>query len=210
MASNTQSNPSKKSYDGDGDSNADVVIIWVDNSIREESAHCRKVLDLLRDVTRNVQTFRDIDAADHYIRDADAVRIFVITSGAFGQDLMKKIHSNALVDGVYIFCRNPDYHRPWATEYDKIKKIERTIEPIVAHIQSVLSQASPSKYAVQSRWPNTSSRPAGPDVSLNSVVQTYHFDHRPWRSSVAGFRSILRRKLQRRRCGFTADRRIWS
>jgi len=80
-----------------------------------------KMLEKLSDEIYCLKYFSEIDKALEYIRNNSQKKIFFMSSGTIGKEVVPKIVDLQQIKGIYIFCGNISYHTEWATDYvDKI------------------------------------------------------------------------------------------
>jgi tetratricopeptide (TPR) repeat protein len=57
-------------------------------------------------------------------------RLFLISSGAFGETTVPTVHDKPHVSTIYIFCGNKTRHEKWAQQWPKVKGVFTDIKPI--------------------------------------------------------------------------------
>ncbi|CAF5083701.1 unnamed protein product, partial [Rotaria sp. Silwood1] len=67
----------------------------------------------------------------------DDEKVFVISSGAFGQHLVPEIHDIPHLDTIYIFCGNKARHEQWVKQWSKIRGVFTSIKPICELLKKV-------------------------------------------------------------------------
>ena len=58
----------------------------------------------------------------------NTVKAVVITSGGLGSALLPKIQNFKNLMSVLVFCNNTDYHKTWASKFQKVKGVTADIE----------------------------------------------------------------------------------
>ena len=107
------------------------LLVWLDGSIDEiNNEDCRNTITKLRQVMNTVNTFTDVDECIDFINDIKEEKIFMISSGAFGQTTVPIVHDNPQVNAIYIFCGNKTRHEQWAKQWSKVKGVFTDITPI--------------------------------------------------------------------------------
>ncbi len=87
--------------------------------IDDDSIACTdpKMLENLKDEVYCLKYFSEIDKALAYIHQHPEKRIFFISSGTIGKEVVPKIVDLPQIRGIYIFCGNISYHTTWARDY---------------------------------------------------------------------------------------------
>ena len=106
------------------------VVVWVDANFDESSEGCQSIVQQLRSVVDKVHAFRDPNASIRFLQAVTHERVFVITDGTLGEDLLPRIHFMAQVNTIYVLCNNPARHKPWTEQWSKIKDVFTRIEAI--------------------------------------------------------------------------------
>ena len=86
--------------------------------------------------------FTKINVCVDFLRKVTEEKVFVITSGTLGKDLVPQIHLMPQVDSIYIFCGNRDWHKPWAEQWSKIKDVSTEIQSVCEALQQSVKQCS--------------------------------------------------------------------
>jgi hypothetical protein len=83
------------------------LLVWIDGNIDEiNNEDCRNSITKLRQVVNNVNKFTDMDEFIEFISDIEQEKTFKISSGAFGQTIVPKIHDKSQVSTIYIFFQS--------------------------------------------------------------------------------------------------------
>jgi len=90
-----------------------------ENEIDDESMLCadQDMLNKLIDEVYCLKYFSTIDKGLEYIENNPGKRIFFISSGSIGKDVVPKIVNLSQIQGIYIFCGNISAHTEWAGDY---------------------------------------------------------------------------------------------
>ena len=100
------------------------LLLWLDGSIDEDNNDdCRNSIAKLRQVVNSVNTFTNVDKCIDFIDGIKEERIFMISSGAFGQTTVPVVHDKSQVSTIYIFCGNKTRHEKWASQWPKVKGV---------------------------------------------------------------------------------------
>lgn len=77
----------------------------------------QKMLANLRNDCYCLKYFSEIPKAVEYIRQHPEKRIFFVSSGSIGKEIVPQIYDLPQIQGIYIFCGNISAHVEWASEY---------------------------------------------------------------------------------------------
>ena len=100
------------------------LLLWLDESIDEDNNDdCRNSIAKLRQVVNTITTFTDVDKCIDFIDSIKEERIFMISSGAFGQTTVPLVHEKPQVSTIYIFCGDKTRHEKWALQWPKVKGV---------------------------------------------------------------------------------------
>ena len=119
-----------------------VLLVWVDSTIDENTEDSKHTLEQLRGVVNDVTLFQQADDCIQFLETVKNEKALVITSGSLGQDLVQQIHHMAQIDAIYIFCGNPARHEPWAAKWSKVKGVYNRIKPICEALQCSVKQSN--------------------------------------------------------------------
>ena len=107
-----------------------VLLIWLDSNIDNNSADCRNTTMQLRRVVNSINSFTDGDQCIQFLEDMNQEKACMIISGSLGQHIVPRVHNMSQVDSIFIFCSNKKYHEQWTKEWSKIKGVFTEITPI--------------------------------------------------------------------------------
>ena len=94
----------------------EFVIVWMDvNNGNDSNRNMR-----LRSIVNYLKPFDNVEECIDYIRSTDNEKIFLITSGLDGKNVVKHVHDLPQVATIYIFCSDMAKHKEWASSYVKI------------------------------------------------------------------------------------------
>jgi tetratricopeptide (TPR) repeat protein len=117
-----------------------VLLIWLDNNIDDNSADCRNTITQLRRAVNAINTFSDGDQCIEFLETIDNEKVCMIISGSLGQHIVPRVHNMSQVDSIFIFCGNKQYHEQWAKEWSKIKGVFTEITPICEALKQAAQQ----------------------------------------------------------------------
>jgi tetratricopeptide (TPR) repeat protein len=117
-----------------------VLVIWLDNNIDDNSNDCRNTITQLRCVVNNMITFTDADQCVDFLTNIDNENACMIISGALCQNFVPLIHDITHLYTIFIFCGNNQHHEQWAKDWPKIKGVFTEISPICDALKQAAQQ----------------------------------------------------------------------
>jgi hypothetical protein len=118
------------------------LVIWIDANNNQSNKDYQNILTCLHNVVNIVHTFTQPDQCIQFLNEIKTEKVFVITSGSFGQHFVPDIHALSQLDAIYIFCRNKSYHERWAKVWFKIKGVHTNIKPICQALHLAVKQCN--------------------------------------------------------------------
>ncbi len=109
-----------------------IYILWVDKDNEIKKNDREKIIE--KNFQGKIKTlyYTDASLCQNFIINSDAnCKIFLITSGSYGCDLMKEVHDVEILNSVYVYCFNVEKHSKWAADFSKIICIEKDIKTIL-------------------------------------------------------------------------------
>ena len=107
-----------------------VLLIWLDNNIDEQTADCRNTITQLRRVVNSINTFTDGDQCVDFLTEIYDEKIVMLMCDALCQNIVPLIHNVAQIDTILILSENKTRYEQWAKEWPKIKGVFTEIKPI--------------------------------------------------------------------------------
>ena len=124
------------------------LLIWIDDSIDEESKDYQETLVQLKNVINNVNLCTQPDQRIDLLNQVDNERVFVVISGYLGQYLIPEIHDISQLDTIYIFCGNKSRHHEWAKNWTKIKGAYTNMNELCQNLQLAVKQCDQELIAI--------------------------------------------------------------
>jgi tetratricopeptide (TPR) repeat protein len=118
------------------------LLVWVDANIDESKQNYQKCLALLRSVVNEVNIFTQPGQCIQFLNGIDQEKVFVITSGSLGENLVPSIHALPQLDAIYVFCWKKGLHEAWAKRWIKVKGVHNHIQPIFEALQQTVKQCN--------------------------------------------------------------------
>jgi tetratricopeptide (TPR) repeat protein len=117
-----------------------VLVIWLDNNIDENSIGCRNTITQLRRIVNDISTFTDDEECVQFLENITDNRACMIISGSLGQFIVPRVHNMSQVDSIFIFCDNEKRHEQWAKAWPKIKGVFTEMSPICEALKRATQQ----------------------------------------------------------------------
>jgi hypothetical protein len=107
-----------------------VLLIWLDSNLDEDSADCRNTIAQLRCTVNTINTFTDPDQCIDFLTDIPNENVCMIISDALSQHLVPLIHAVPHLQTIFVFCSNKTQLEQWAQNWPKVKDVSTEISPI--------------------------------------------------------------------------------
>ncbi|CAF3190342.1 unnamed protein product [Rotaria socialis] len=140
------------------------VVIWADRNIDLNNSDCQNTIANLRGIVNQVNPYTTLGECIEWLNENKEETVFIITSGALGQQLVSEIYSMPTLAAVYIFCGDKQRHKAWAKKWMKIKGIHTAIKPICKALQLDVMQCNQDNISVSIIGMNE-------DVSMQNLNQ---------------------------------------
>lgn len=114
------------------------ILIWVDANVQSSIADTTDTHDKLRVFVDEIILVDTPVKCIEMLNELDQSKCYVITSGAFGKNLVPQIHSIPHLEAIFVFCGNTTFHETWAKQWAKIRGVHTKIDPICDKLRSIL------------------------------------------------------------------------
>ena len=111
------------------------LLVWLDANFNESSADFKTSLKYLREVVASIETFTDAEECAKFLDQIQKEKVFMIVSGALGQQVVPEIAGKPQLEAIYVFCGNKAAHEQWASKISKVKGVYTDIKPICKALQ---------------------------------------------------------------------------
>ena len=111
------------------------LLVWLDANLDESKADFKNSLERLRNVVASIRTFQDVKQCINFLNEISEEKVFMIVSGALGQQVVPEIENKPQLEAIYVFCGNKAAHEPWASKISKVKGVYTDIKPICKALQ---------------------------------------------------------------------------
>lgn len=125
-----------------------VLLIWLDSNIDENSNDCRNTIRHLRRIVNTINTFTDGQKCIEFLNTLGDEKVCMIISGFLGQHIVPSIHNLSQVDSIFIFCGNIQRHEGWIKDWSKIKGIFIEINPICEALKQAAQQCEQNAISI--------------------------------------------------------------
>ncbi|CAF1050477.1 unnamed protein product [Rotaria sordida] len=117
-----------------------AILIWLDSSLDKQTESNKNLTKQFYRATDIVQTFFNIDDCFNFINSIKYEKIFLIVSGALGQQISSLVENLNQVHSIYIFCGNKSTHEEWTKRYTKINSIHTKIKELYETVKKDIRQ----------------------------------------------------------------------
>jgi tetratricopeptide (TPR) repeat protein len=125
-----------------------VLLIWLDNNIDDNSAHYRNRINRLRRAVNTINTFTDGDQCIQFLKNMGNDKAFMIISGSLGQQIVPRVHNMSQVNSIFIFSSKKKRHEQWIKDWFKIKGVSTEITHIFEGIKQAAQQCEQNSISI--------------------------------------------------------------
>jgi tetratricopeptide (TPR) repeat protein len=125
-----------------------LLLIWLDSNIDDDSADCRNTIIQLRCAVNSINTYTDGEECIQFLESMNNENACMIISGSLGQHIVPRIHNMSQVDSIFIFCGNKKRHEQWAKKWPKIKGVFTEITPICEALKQAAQQCEQNAISI--------------------------------------------------------------
>jgi tetratricopeptide (TPR) repeat protein len=148
------------------------LLIWLDEKINQvNNADCQNTMKQLQEVVNTVNTFTDVNECVDFIKNIKDEKIFMISSGAYGEKIVPIVHDMPQVSTIYIFCGNKSRHDPWAKQCLKVKGVFTEITLICQALKQVTQECDQNIIPMSFVVPRSGTT----DQNLNQLDQSFMY-----------------------------------
>ncbi|CAF0819042.1 unnamed protein product [Adineta steineri] len=171
-----------------------VLLIWLDNGIKENNADCSNTIKQLQRVVNNVNTFTDGEQCVKFIQTINNNKVCMIISGSLGQQIVPHIHNMSQVDTIFIFCKNQKWNKQWAKEWPKIKGIFTSITSICEALKQAARQCEQNATSISIVAPSNKLDQLDPTFMytqiLKEILLTINFEDKHFQQFITYCREV--------------------
>ena len=123
------------------------LLVWLDPHVdSKENVSTQK---RLRKIITCLITFDRIKTCEDWLKKCDPDdKIILIVSGAYGQEIVPRIHSTQSIVAIYVYCLDVERNKIWAKDYSKVRSVQSSTNSLLeelAHNQVHLENAEDSR-----------------------------------------------------------------
>ena len=96
-----------------------LIYLWLDQSVNTSENNI-EFQEQLRHITDNLRTFDNIQRCEEYIRKVTNEKIVLIVSGAFGRQIVPRLHDLYQMSACYVYCQDEKANKQWSEKYSKV------------------------------------------------------------------------------------------
>lgn len=97
------------------------ILIWLDPNV--DGNENLNAQTKLTNIFKNFKKFTSVSDGERAIQQLDVSnRVLLIVSGAFGREIVPRIHQLEQVLAIYVFCMERETHVQWAKDFNKVKE----------------------------------------------------------------------------------------
>ncbi|CAF3844684.1 unnamed protein product [Adineta steineri] len=148
-----------------------VLLIWLDNNIKDNNADCNDVIKQLKRVVNNINTFTDVEKCIEFIQTITNNKVCMIVSGSLAKHIVPHVHDISRVDTIFILCNNQECHKRWVKEWPKIKGVFTDITPICEALKQASQQCEPNAIAISFVAPNKKLDQLDPSFMYTQILK---------------------------------------
>ena len=112
------------------------VLVWLDPNVDTSQENVQTQIRL-REILTCLITFDRVKACEDWLKKCSPnEKIILIVSGAYGQEIVPRIHDTPLIIAVYVYCLDVQRNEIWAKNFPKI----RSVQSSTANLLRELSQ----------------------------------------------------------------------
>nr|ACD54697.1 TPR repeat containing protein-like protein [Adineta vaga] len=112
-----------------------IIVVWLDKHFDENHEDCQSTITQLYSYSNDINTFMDNDQCIEFILDIADKNVCMIISGSMVQNLLPCIHDICLLDSIFLYCKNEEYHQQWFKQWSKIKGVFTDLTSICAALR---------------------------------------------------------------------------
>ncbi|CAF0758426.1 unnamed protein product [Adineta steineri] len=118
-------------------------LLWLDEDMNETSKDYENILAQIRNITDDVNVFKQQDACIDFLTDAqENIKFFLVVKYNMAQQIMPLINDIPQLDGIYILNDIKILHEEWTKNWNKIKGIHTNINDLCKTLQSDIKRCN--------------------------------------------------------------------
>jgi len=125
-----------------------VLLIWLNNNIDDNSANYRNTINELRRTVNTINTFPDGDQCIQFLENMSNDKACMIIPSSLGQQIVPRVHDMSQVDSIFIFSSKKKRPEQWAKDWSKIKGVFTEITYICEAIKQAAQQCEQNSISI--------------------------------------------------------------
>ena len=93
--------------------------LWLDGHVNSSEDNIDTQQEL-RKLINHLRTFENSDECEQYIRQITQETVVLIVSGAFGRQIVPRLHDLPQFSACYVFCQDRKANLQWSSQYPKV------------------------------------------------------------------------------------------
>jgi hypothetical protein len=124
------------------------LLVWLDPHVETSKENVR-TQKRLREILTCLITFDKVDVCEKWLKKCCVdEKIILIVSGAYGEEIVPKIHDLSTIVSIYVYCLDVNRNKIWAKNYSKIRSVQSLTDNLLqelSHNQINLENVEDSK-----------------------------------------------------------------
>ena len=110
------------------------LLVWLDPNVNTSEEN-RTTQKLLQNILTSLSTFDNIELCEEWFKKYNSnQKIILIVSGAYGEELVPKIHYLPSIISIIVYCLDVKRNQPWTKNYPKIQSIVSKTPDLLKHL----------------------------------------------------------------------------
>ncbi|CAF1400201.1 unnamed protein product [Adineta steineri] len=148
-----------------------VLLIWLDNNVKDHDADCNNSINQLKRVVTNVNTFTDVEQCVDFIQTTTYNKVCMIVSSSLGKHVVPLVHDLSQVDTIFILCDNQEWHKQWVEEWPKIKGVFTGMSSICEALKQTAHQCEQNAISISFVAPNKNVDQLDPSFMYTQILK---------------------------------------
>jgi len=112
------------------------LLVWLDPNIDTSKENIR-TQKRLRKILTCLLTFNKVDECRRWLEKCyNEEKIILIVSGAYGQEIVPKIHDLSCIVSIYVYCLDVERNKIWSKDFRKIRGVESSTNVLLEELEN--------------------------------------------------------------------------
>jgi len=124
------------------------LLVWLDPHVDTSKENVR-TQRRLREILTCLITFDRVKACEDWLKKCYSdEKIILIVSGAYGEEIVPRIHDTPSIVAIYVYCLDVDRNKIWASNYSKVRSVQSSTDNLLhelSHNQMNLENVEDSR-----------------------------------------------------------------